>query len=50
MMLPATESTTLGVAAKGIMNSPVITVDPKKNLRDCEAMMHKHDISLPLRG
>jgi CBS domain-containing protein len=36
---------TLGVAAKGIMNSPVITVDPKKNLRDCEALMHKHDIS-----
>jgi CBS domain-containing protein len=36
---------TLGVAAKGIMSSPVITVDPKKNLRDCEALMHKHDIS-----
>ncbi len=36
---------TLGVAAKGIMNSPVITVDPKKNLRDCEALMHNRDIS-----
>jgi CBS domain-containing protein len=36
---------TLGVAAKGIMSTPVITVEPKKNLRDCEAMMHKHDIS-----
>ncbi len=36
---------TLGVAAKGIMSSPVITVDPKKNLRDCEQLMHKHDIS-----
>ncbi|MGD6852623.1 MAG: CBS domain-containing protein [Candidatus Bathyarchaeia archaeon] len=36
---------TLGVAAKGIMSSPVITVDPKKNLRDCEALMHQQDIS-----
>jgi CBS domain-containing protein len=36
---------TLGVAAKGIMNAPVITVDPKKNLRDCEQLMHNHDIS-----
>jgi len=36
---------TLGVAAKGIMSAPAITVDPKKNLRDCEALMHNHDIS-----
>ncbi|MCL5877785.1 MAG: CBS domain-containing protein [Candidatus Bathyarchaeota archaeon] len=36
---------TLAVAAKGIMSSPVITVDPKKNLRECEQLMHKHDIS-----
>jgi CBS domain-containing protein len=36
---------TLGVAAKGIMSAPVITVDPKKNLRDCEQLMHSHDIS-----
>jgi CBS domain-containing protein len=36
---------TLGIAAKGIMSSPVITVDSKKSLRDCELLMHKHDIS-----
>lgn len=36
---------TLGVAAKGIMSSPVITVDPKKSLKDCEALMHKQNIS-----
>lgn len=36
---------TLGIAAKGIMSSPVITVDPKKSLKDCEALMHNHDIS-----
>jgi CBS domain-containing protein len=36
---------TLAVAAKGIMNAPVITVDPKKSLRDCEQLMHNHDIS-----
>jgi len=35
----------LALAAKGVMNSPVITVDPKKTLRDCEALMHNHDIS-----
>ena len=35
----------LALAAKGIMNSPVITVEPKKILRDCEALMHNHDIS-----
>jgi CBS domain-containing protein len=35
----------LALPARGIMSSPVITVDPKKSLRDCEALMHKHDIS-----
>jgi len=36
---------TLGIAAKGIMNTPVITVDPQKSLKACEATMQKHDIS-----
>jgi CBS domain-containing protein len=36
---------TLAVEAKGIMSAPVITVDPKKILRDCEQLMHNHDIS-----
>lgn len=36
---------TLGIAAKGIMSAPAITVDPKKSLRDCEALMHNRDIS-----
>ena len=36
---------TLGIAVKGIMASPVITVDPKMSLRDAEQQMHKHDIS-----
>jgi CBS domain-containing protein len=36
---------TLGIAAKAIMRQPVITVDPKKSLHDCEALMHYHDIS-----
>ncbi|MDR1992003.1 MAG: CBS domain-containing protein [Nitrososphaerota archaeon] len=36
---------TLGIAAKGIMSKPVITVDPKKSLHNCEALMHYHDIS-----
>ena len=36
---------TLGVAVKGIMTSPVITVDPKMSLRDAEQRMHKHDIA-----
>jgi hypothetical protein len=36
---------TLSVPASGIMNSPVITVDPKKVLRDCEQLMHNHDVS-----
>ncbi|MCW4000950.1 MAG: CBS domain-containing protein [Candidatus Bathyarchaeota archaeon] len=35
----------LGIAAKGIMRSPVITVEPKRSLRECEQMMHDHDIS-----
>ena len=35
----------LGIAAKGIMSAPAITVDPKKSLRDCEALMHSRDIS-----
>jgi CBS domain-containing protein len=36
---------TLGVAVKGIMASPVITVDPKMSLRDAEQRMHDHDIA-----
>ena len=36
---------TLGIAARGIMSAPVITVDPKKTLCDCEKLMHKQDIS-----
>ncbi len=36
---------TLGVAAKGIMSAPVITVDRKKILRDCEQLMHNRDVS-----
>ena len=36
---------TLGVPAKGIMANPVITVEPKTNLRDAERNMHDHDIS-----
>ena len=36
---------TLGVAAKGIMSAPVITVEPKKSLRECEQMMHDRDVS-----
>ena len=36
---------TLGLAVKGIMASPVITVDPKLSLRDAEQQMHNHDIS-----
>lgn len=36
---------TLGVPAKGIMASPVITVDPRTSLRDAERRMHDHDIS-----
>jgi CBS domain-containing protein len=36
---------TLGLAVKGIMASPVITVDAKTSLRDTEKRMHDHDIS-----
>jgi CBS domain-containing protein len=36
---------TLGVAVKGIMASPVITVDLKMSLRDAEQRMHDHDIA-----
>ncbi len=36
---------TLGIAIKGIMNSPAITVDPRTNLRDAEKTMHDRDIS-----
>jgi CBS domain-containing protein len=36
---------TLGIAVKGIMASPVITVDCKTSLRNAEKQMHDHDIS-----
>ncbi len=36
---------TLGLAVKGIMASPVITVSPKMNLRDAEQRMHDRDVS-----
>jgi CBS domain-containing protein len=36
---------TLGIAVKGIMASPVITVDSKTSLRDAEKQMHDHDVS-----
>jgi len=36
---------TLGIAVKGIMNSPAITIDPKTSLRDAEKKMHDRDIS-----
>jgi CBS domain-containing protein len=36
---------TLGVPVKGIMASPVITVDPTTTLCDAEKRMHNHDIS-----
>ena len=35
---------TLGLAVKGIMASPVITVEPTISLRDAEQRMHKHDV------
>jgi len=35
----------LGIAVKGIMNSPAITIDPKTSLRDAEKKMHDRDIS-----
>ena len=36
---------TLGLAVKGIMASPVITVNPKMNLCDAEQRMHDRDVS-----
>ncbi len=36
---------TLGVAVKGIMSSPAITVDPKTSLQAAEKKMHEHNIS-----
>jgi CBS domain-containing protein len=36
---------TVGLAVKGIMASPVITVDPKMSLRDAEQRMHDYDIA-----
>ena len=36
---------TLGIAVKGIMASPVITVDSKTSLRNAEKQMHDHDVS-----
>ncbi len=36
---------TLGIAVKGIMASPVITISPKMNLRDAEQRMHDRDVS-----
>jgi CBS domain-containing protein len=36
---------TLGIAVKGIMASPVVTVDSKTSLRDAEKQMHDHDVS-----
>jgi CBS domain-containing protein len=36
---------TLGVAVKGIMATPVVTVDPKISLRDAEQQMHEQNVS-----
>ena len=36
---------TLGIAVKGIMASPVFTVDSKTSLRNAEKQMHDHDVS-----
>ncbi|MGE5575092.1 MAG: CBS domain-containing protein [Ignavibacteria bacterium] len=36
---------TLGLAVKGIMASPVISVNSKMSLRDAEQRMHDHDVS-----
>jgi CBS domain-containing protein len=36
---------TLGIAVKGIMASPAITVDTKTSLKDAEKQMHDHQIS-----
>jgi len=35
----------LGIAAKGIMRSPVITINPQTRLHECDQMMHNQDIS-----
>ena len=35
---------TVGIAVKGIMASPVITVDPKMSLQKAEQQMHEHDV------
>lgn len=35
---------TLGIAVKGIMSSPVVTVNGKATLREAEALMHKQDV------
>ncbi len=36
---------TLTIPAKGIMSSPVITVQPETSLKDAEKKMHEHNIS-----
>jgi CBS domain-containing protein len=36
---------TLGIAVKGIMASPAVTVDAKTSLGDAEQKMHNHDVS-----
>jgi len=36
---------TLGIAARGIMSQPVITVNPGLSFLESEKLMHKHDIS-----
>jgi CBS domain-containing protein len=36
---------TLGIAVKGIMASPAITVDAKTSLGEAEQKMHNHDVS-----
>lgn len=36
---------TLSVPAKGIMNRPVITVEPDADLKTAEKLMHTHDVS-----
>jgi len=40
---------TLSIPAKGIMNSPVVTVQTEASLKDAEEKMHRYDIScLPI--
>ncbi|MEM2098154.1 MAG: CBS domain-containing protein [Candidatus Bathyarchaeia archaeon] len=36
---------TLSIPAKGIMSTPVITIDAEDSLREAEEKMHKHDVS-----